>query len=470
LEDYIKAYKRKGKEKKVPADASLIETIDNGYLKEVEISNFFCIKNIKLDNLQDRKEIYLVGENGDGKTIFLQAVLLAFKGDRNVGEIINFIKQNPMSNYSLKVIDDTNSTFVFSESSRARETIAKNVFAYGVHRSRNDSDKADEYGYLTLFLEDQYLKNPVKWLQYLHHKEKAKEKPPIRLNTAVNMLKSLLSQNVDIEVTPDAVTFEERKTRVAFSQLADGYKSVIIWVCDLIEKLSKNQPRAESIRDFKGIVLLDEIELFLHPKWKYNIVRDLRHWFPGIQFIFTTHSSTAILGASKDAVFYKLYKENGITKVSQPVSGISNLMLNGIVTSPLFDLESAQASSFEEDIPRQLESTEFRNKILQKIPDKKDKTFIKTIYKESKEATGGSIYVLKDDLNTKEINRLIKILINIGYKEKLDTSTDFLYFIIHQEIENRIRKMNNITENEILDMVKKELDKYEESLKYAQNK
>lgn len=458
-----------GKKKDIPGAGNNKKEIDieNGYLSEVEISNFFCIDELRLDNLQDKKEIYIIGENGDGKTILLEGILLALKGSRNVGEIVNFIKQNPRVGYNLKAVDDNSSEYLFSEQNPVREYIAKNVFAYGVHRSRNDSDKADEYGYLTLFREDQYLKNPVKWLQYLHHKEKAKEKPPIGLNSAIDMLRSLLNQNVEINVTPDAVTFSERKTRVEFSQLADGYKSVIIWVCDLLEKLSKNQPGATRTEEFKGIVLLDEIELFLHPKWKYKIVRNLRRWFPGIQFIFTTHSTTVILGASKDAVFYRLYKKDGVTKVSQPVSDISNLMLNAIVTSPLFGLESAQAFGFEKDVPEQLESAVFKDKILNKIKSKEDKTFILDVYRRSKKDTVGEVYILKDNLSSKETDRLLRILIDTGNKDKLDTSSDFLYFKIHREIENRVKVMTGVTEDQIMDMVKEELDKYEDSLKHA---
>jgi hypothetical protein len=107
------------------------------------------------------------------------------------------------------------------------------------------------------------------------------------------------------------------------------------------------------------------------------------------------------LGASKDAVFYKLYKEDGVTKISQPISKVSNLMLNALITSPLFDLESAQALSYDQD------------------------------------------------------------------KEELDTSDDYLYFKIHQEIKNRIKKMKNITEEKILDMIKEELDNFEASQKHA---
>lgn len=439
----------------------LLKETANGYLKDVEIRDFFCIKKMNLADLDDKKEIYFVGENGDGKTILLQAILLALKGDRNVGEIVNFTKQNTWNTYDLTATDHAGAVYRFSKNESVREQIGRDVFAYGVHRSKNDSDKADEYGYLTLFEEDQYLNNPVKWLQYLHHKEAAGETPPIDLQLAKDMLRSILNENVTIDVTPDAVTFKERETAVNFSQLADGYKSVIIWVCDLLERLSKNQPGAKSSKDFKGIVLLDEIEIFLHPKWKYKIVRNLRDWFPEIQFIFTTHSSTIILGASKDAVFYKLYKEDGLTQVSKPLSKISNLMLNAVITSPLFDLESAQAYSFEEEIPERLEAGVFKNELLDKVGEE-DQAFLKKLYKKSKDDSG-AYFVLKKEPNEKEMNRLHAVLIRAGLKEPLDTSSDYLYHKIHQAIEKRIATMNNVTEADVMSMVEEELDSFENS-------
>jgi len=473
LGDFIANYKKQSQKQEISQTTKssngshFIDEIENGYIDKIELSNFFCIDHIKIDNLKNKKEIYIVGENGEGKTIFLQGLLLALKGNHNGGEIINFIKQNPRRNYSLKAIDDQNQEYSFSEKKPGREFMAKNVFAYGVHRSRNDSDKADQYGYLTLVEYDGYLKNPVKWLQYLHHKEKAGEKPPINLDIAIQMLKSLLNENVEIEVSPDKVIFTERQTKVEFSQLADGYKSVLIWCCDLLEKLAKHQPQAKQSKDFKGIVLLDEIELFLHPRWKYKIARNLRHWFPLIQFVFSTHSTTVIQGASKDAVFYKVFKENGITKISQPVSKISGLMINTIVTSPLFDLSTAAAAAFEQDIPERLTSHIFNNDILNKITNPGDKKWIRSIYEEYTTGTGEKEYLLKNNLGTKEINRLLKILIDTGFKDALDTSSDFLYYMIHREIKNRVKNLGNITEDKILDLIKDELDKYESNPDYA---
>ena len=80
----------------------------------------------------------------------------------------------------------------------------------------------------------------------------------------------------------------------------------------------------------------------------YTLRRDFCIFF--LKFIFTTHSPTVILGASKDALFFKIYKENGVSKISQPVDNIKNLMANSVATSPLFNLENARARYSDENI------------------------------------------------------------------------------------------------------------------------
>jgi AAA15 family ATPase/GTPase len=132
---------------------------------------------------------------------------------------------------------------------------------------------------------------------------------------------------------------------VSFEQLSAGYKGVITIICDLISRLSEKQ-QVESIADFQGVVLIDEVELHLHPKWKYNFMKKLRDTFPEIQFIVTTHSPTVILGASKEAVFYKIYKEEGEVKISNQIAN-EGYTHNSLVSSPLFDLDTITSREYD---------------------------------------------------------------------------------------------------------------------------
>jgi predicted ATPase len=318
------------------------------YLQQVEIKNYFSLQHIKLSKLAKQREIYLVGENGDGKTLLLQAILLGLKDNRVTGVASDYVDENPTDKLRIKVVDTDKKEYSYTDGLEKEPYPYQHVFAYGINRFRNDSDQKEEDGYLTLFSHEQYLENPVKWLQNIDYREKSGEGPPISLTMAKEILRELLDENVSIAVSPDRVIFNERGTEVSFSQLSDGYKSVIIWVSDLIARLSERQPYVNEIQDFRGIVLVDEIGVYLHPKWQYTIVRKLRRWFPLIQFIFTTHSPIVIMGASKDAAFYKVYKEEGVTKVTEAVDSISNLMANGIITSPLFGLEDARPAAFDE--------------------------------------------------------------------------------------------------------------------------
>ncbi len=324
------------------------ESGDISYLKNIVIKDYFCLKEGHIDDLENRKEIYITGENGDGKTLCLQALLLALKGNEDVGIVSDFIKTEK-DNLHLSAADGNDKEYQFNPRDKQDDGHA-NIIAYGVHRHRNDSDRKDEYGYLTLFDPNAYLNNPTKWLQYLDYKKSRGEEDQVSLEVAKKMLNDILDENVDIEVSPDEVIFRERGTKIKFDQLSDGYKNVIIWVCDMIERLSKNQPHVSQLKDLRGIVLVDEIDLHLHPRWKYQIVRKLRGWFPDIQFIFTTHSPTVILGSSEDAVFYKVYKEDGVVRISKPLKSIKNLMANTVLTSPLFNLEQASAVNSDNDI------------------------------------------------------------------------------------------------------------------------
>ncbi|GLH71319.1 ATP-binding protein [Geothrix rubra] len=79
------------------------------------------------------------------------------------------------------------------------------------------------------------------------------------------------------------------------SQLSDGERGVLALVLDLARRLSQANPSlADPLADGDAVVLIDEIDLHLHPKWQRQIVRNLTATFPRCQFIATTHSPQVI--------------------------------------------------------------------------------------------------------------------------------------------------------------------------------
>ena len=306
----------------------------------IKIKDFFSIKYIKLENLKDKEEIYIVGENGDGKTLLLQAITIALTGIKE-GDIFNFIKSQ--KKYNLSIVD-SNQQYYGHDSNN----LCSNIFAYGASRNSYCQMKEDKVGYLTLFKGEYDLKNSEEWLINLFNAEKSSKRNIISLNNAKKLLQKLLNKDIEIEVTYNKVTFKEKSASVSFDQLSAGYKGVITIICDLISRLSVNQPNVENITKFQGVVLIDEIELHLHPKWKYNFMKKLRDTFPLIQFIVTTHSPTVILGASKEAVFYKIYKDDGKVQISNQIAN-EGYTHNSLVSSPLFDLESITSRDYKKN-------------------------------------------------------------------------------------------------------------------------
>jgi len=341
-----------------------ISTID-----KINIENFFSIDKLELNNLKDKREIYVVGENGDGKTLFLQALTIALVGVQK-GEVFDFVKFQ--KDYQLSIVDSNGETFDHDP-----KTTYPHLFAYGSARNNYCQMKEDTTGYLTLFKSEYDLKDPLKWLQYLDYKKQSGEEGIITVEKAKEILRYLLSSDVEIEITPDRVTFYQKGSEATFEQLSSGYQGVIIFICDLIARLAENQPEVSSMAEFRGVVLIDEVELHLHPKWKYNFMQKLREALPNIQFIVTTHSPTVILGAGQEAVFYKIYKDEGVVNISKqiPNRGYTH---NSLVSSPLFDLEEIASRNHEKHIS----SADYVYSKIHEVVSKKLKTRVEMDEKE----------------------------------------------------------------------------------------
>lgn len=82
---------------------------------------------------------------------------------------------------------------------------------------------------------------------------------------------------------------KKNNNEFAFSELSDGEKCYIALVCDIVRRLTLANPTGD-ILDGNGIVLIDEIDLHLHPTWEQTVMEKLHAAFPNIQFIVTAHS------------------------------------------------------------------------------------------------------------------------------------------------------------------------------------
>ena len=104
-------------------------------------------------------------------------------------------------------------------------------------------------------------------------------------------LEDCIDIKFDMEQSRVVVAFEGNIT-LPFEHLSDGQRTVLGLFCDIARRTAILNPHlsGDAISQTHGIVLIDELDLHLHPKWQRRIIEDLRNVFPNIQFICTTHS------------------------------------------------------------------------------------------------------------------------------------------------------------------------------------
>ena len=78
--------------------------------------------------------------------------------------------------------------------------------------------------------------------------------------------------------------------KLSLDQLSGGYRIVLALAADLARRMVQGNPHLDDPLESEAIVLIDEVELHLHPKWQQRILDDLRRTFPNAQFIISTHS------------------------------------------------------------------------------------------------------------------------------------------------------------------------------------
>lgn len=92
--------------------------------------------------------------------------------------------------------------------------------------------------------------------------------------------------------------------RKLFKHMSDGQRCMIGLIGDMVRRAVLLNPQLgdEILEKTAGVVLIDELDLHLHPTWQRRIIEDLRNTFPKVQFICTTHSPQLIGQAKADEI------------------------------------------------------------------------------------------------------------------------------------------------------------------------
>jgi predicted ATP-binding protein involved in virulence len=123
----------------------------------------------------------------------------------------------------------------------------------------------------------------------------------------------------DLRVRRNPLRMEVNKfgDPLKINQLSDGEKCLITLIGDIARRLAIANPKSQSPLNGEGVILIDEIDMHLHPKWQKNIVGNLRTTFPNCQFLLSTHSPH-ILTHMQPENLHTLSLEDNTLHASQP--------------------------------------------------------------------------------------------------------------------------------------------------------
>lgn len=273
----------------------------------------------------------LLGDNGVGKTTILRALVFALADQRLAnsffqlgGPSVPFLR-DPITEGLVEVrMADTRCRARIQRTREDLEQLNKldpeptlPLYAYGCQRGTALGGPAREVEFKplddvrSLFDDTASLIHAETWLESLQLAAlKSPGGPPEAFFDAVcNTVRAVLNGVDTLDVTEDGVWLAGPSVdRAPLAALSDGYITTAGWLLDLIARWAHRCQRAgiQLDDDFSSkmtaLVLIDEIDLHLHPLWQVEIISTLRKQFPRLSFVATTHNPLTLLGARKGEI------------------------------------------------------------------------------------------------------------------------------------------------------------------------
>lgn len=137
--------------------------------------------------------------------------------------------------------------------------------------------------------------------------------PDNQLEAVRNALKNVFPNYGELRVqrNPRGIVLKKENDLFRIDQLSDGEKCYLALIADIARRLAIINPHLSNPLSGSGIILIDEIELHLHPKWQSEVIEKLRTTFPNCQFFISTHSPHVVSNVYPNNEDTLLILENG---------------------------------------------------------------------------------------------------------------------------------------------------------------
>lgn len=346
------------------------------WIKKITISNYKAIREMKIE-FQSGVNL-LIGDNGVGKTSVLEAITVAFgdfingmTGVAKKGILPSDVRMDTkvISDASQGIIHYTPITieteFYTEEGAKRGEVtrrdetaksktrfVGKQISDYANKKvndlseelplfcyystSRLAPPKREDFGtasknklndrrcgYIGCMENNLDIKALKAWCLKMEMAAFQQEKQIAEYQAFKEIVADFMYQMNDLEEKPqisysrafEDIVYMENGETIPVNYLSAGYQSLLWMVMDMAFRMAVLNPGKESLNECEGIVLIDEVDMHLHPKWQWKIINALKNSFPKIQFILATHSPI-IISSSKDATLLEIDLDQEVSELS----------------------------------------------------------------------------------------------------------------------------------------------------------
>jgi hypothetical protein len=172
------------------------------------------------------------------------------------------------------------------------------------------------------------------------------QKNPERFKQVVDLIKKLIGkEHYDFtgEMEEGEYVYNRKGLKIPFPALSDGYRAFLGWVGDLLYHVCMTCPEGKKLVDNKGIVMVDEIDLHLHPKWQMTVLPTLGKTFPNIQFIVTSHSPLLVGSLEWMNIIVMVPGPKQSSQAKRIEQAVHGLDADQVLLTDFFGLESTRA-------------------------------------------------------------------------------------------------------------------------------
>lgn len=179
----------------------------------------------------------------------------------------------------------------------------------------------------------------------------------VQVRTLINRLLGPGRYRFTGQMEDGEYVFQLGSTRVPFPALSDGYRAFLGWIGDLLFHVCETCPRGKRLDENQGIVMVDEVDLHLHPAWQAELLPRLAGALPQIQFIATSHSPLLVGSLAWENIVIARQRRNGTSYLARTRVDVSKMDADQILLTELFGLRTTRSAAQSDRIRQLLEQT-----------------------------------------------------------------------------------------------------------------